>query len=135
MLTGLRISALGVIDETSLELGPGLVAITGETGAGKTMVVSGLGLLLGGRADAGIVRRGAPRAVVEGRFSGASAVAEAVTALGGELDGDDPDAELLVARQVTAQGRSRAFAGGVQVTVSSLPDETQVVVLEARGRT
>ncbi|HET9129277.1 MAG TPA: DNA repair protein RecN [Propionibacteriaceae bacterium] len=124
MLTGLRISALGVIDETSLELGPGLVAITGETGAGKTMVVSGLGLLLGGRADAGIVRRGAPRAVVEGRFTGAGRVAEVVAELGGVLEDDDPDAELLVARQVTAQGRSRAFAGGVQVTVGALAEIT-----------
>ncbi|HEX2857856.1 MAG TPA: DNA repair protein RecN [Propionibacteriaceae bacterium] len=124
MLTGLRISALGVIDETSLELGPGLVAITGETGAGKTMVVSGLGLLLGGRADAGIVRRGAPRAVVEGRFTGAGRVAEAVSELGGVLEDDDTDAELLVARQVTAQGRSRAFAGGVQVTVGALAEIT-----------
>lgn len=124
MLTGLRISALGVIDETSLELGPGLVAITGETGAGKTMVVSGLGLLLGGRADAGIVRRGAPRAVVEGRFTGAGRVAEAVSELGGVLEDDDTDAELLVARQVTAQGRSRAFVGGVQVTVGALAEIT-----------
>ena len=122
MLTGLRINALGVIDETSLELGPGLVAITGETGAGKTMVVSGLGLLLGGRADAGIVRRGASRAVVEGRFSGAGVVSALVSELGGVLDGDDPDAELLLARQVTAQGRSRAFAGGVQVTIGALAE-------------
>ncbi len=124
MLSALRIRALGIIDETSLELGNGLVAITGETGAGKTMVVSGLGLLLGARADAGVVRRGADRTVVEGRFAGAARVADTVAAVGGALEGEGPGAELLVARQVTAQGRSRAFVGGVQATVGALADVT-----------
>ncbi len=120
MLSELRIRALGIIDETSLDLGPGLVAITGETGAGKTMIVSGLGLLLGARADAGVVRVGESRAIVEGRFSGVERVADAVGGVGGVLEGDGPITELLVARHVTAQGRSRAFVGGVQSTVSAL---------------
>ena len=64
----MRITGLGVIDEAVVEFGPGLCAVTGETGAGKTMVVSGLGLLLGARADSGLVRTGATRAVVEGRL-------------------------------------------------------------------
>ena len=69
MLEELRISSLGVIDSSTLELGPGLTVITGETGAGKTMVVTALGLLLGGRADPGAVRTGATRARVEGVVS------------------------------------------------------------------
>ena len=68
MLTEMRIEGLGVIDEATLDLHPGLTVITGETGAGKTMVVTGLHLLSGGRADASRVRSGADRAVVEGRF-------------------------------------------------------------------
>ena len=66
MLSELRIQGLGVIDDAVLELHPGLNVVTGETGAGKTMVVTGLGLLLGARADAGLVRAGAGSAVVEG---------------------------------------------------------------------
>lgn len=124
MLTHLRIAALGVISEASLELGPGLVAITGETGAGKTMVISSLGLLLGGRADAGVVRHGAHRAMVEGRFEVAPEIAALVDAVGGTLDGD----ELLVARQVAASGRSRAFVGGAQTTATALGEITGELV-------
>ncbi|THI96319.1 DNA repair protein RecN, partial [Nocardioides sp.] len=69
MIEELRISSLGVIDSSTLELGPGLTVITGETGAGKTMVVTALGLLLGGRADTGAVRAGAKQARVEGLVS------------------------------------------------------------------
>ena len=69
MIEELRISSLGVIDSSTLELGPGLTVITGETGAGKTMVVTALGLLLGGRADSGAVRTGARQARVEGVVS------------------------------------------------------------------
>ena len=66
MLEELRITGLGVIESATLELGPGLTVITGETGAGKTMVVTALGLLLGGRADSGAVRTGSKCARVEG---------------------------------------------------------------------
>ena len=66
MLEEIRISQLGVIDSSTLELGPGLTVITGETGAGKTMVVTALGLLLGARADSSAVRTGAATARVEG---------------------------------------------------------------------
>lgn len=68
MLSELRLSAFGVVEDAVLELGPGLNALTGETGAGKTMIVSGLGHLLGARADSGVVRRGAERATVQGRW-------------------------------------------------------------------
>src|SRR4051794_41917793 len=83
MIEEIRITSLGVIDESVLELGPGLNVVTGETGAGKTMLVTALGLLLGARADAGAVRNGAKAARVEGIV----AVDEAVAARGGEVGG------------------------------------------------
>jgi DNA repair protein RecN (Recombination protein N) len=117
VLEELRIRSLGVIEESVLELGPGLTVITGETGAGKTMVVTALGLLLGGRADSGIVRTGARHARVEGLVdAGGPELADAVDEVGGELE----DGRLVVARQVSAEGRSRAFAGGAAVPVSTL---------------
>ena len=117
MLEELRISSLGVIDESVLELGPGFTAITGETGAGKTMIVTALGLLLGGRADSGAVRTGARSARVEGLVTAdVPGLAEAVDAAGGEIE----DGRLLLARQISAEGRSRAFAGGASVPVSTL---------------
>lgn len=116
MLVELRISNLGVIADATVEPSAGMTVVTGETGAGKTMIVSGIGLLLGERADAGVVRHGAERAIVEGRFTSAGVIADALDELGAELD----DNELLVARQVSRQGRSRAFVGGVQAPVSRL---------------
>ncbi|MFV0427938.1 MAG: DNA repair protein RecN [Arachnia sp.] len=115
MLSSLRLDSFGVIAEATLELGPGLTALTGETGAGKTMLVAGLGQLLGGRAEARIVRHGATRALVEGHWSVPEAIAENEADLGGEVDD-----ELISARQVSAQGRSRASLGGVSVPVSKL---------------
>ena len=120
MLEELRITSLGVIEETVLELGRGFTALTGETGAGKTMVVTALDLLLGGRADTGAVRTGARAARVEGLVHCEGSVLEelaaAVDAAGGDLD----DGRLLLARQVFAEGRSRAFAGGASVPVATL---------------
>lgn len=112
MLVELRIVGLGVIEDAVLEPGPGLTVVTGETGAGKTMVVSGLGLVAGSRAEARVVRNGADRAVVEARFADVPAeVLAAVDEAGGVLDDD----ELIVSRQVAATGRSRALLGGAQV--------------------
>ena len=117
MLEELRITSLGVIDESVLELGPGFTVITGETGAGKTMVVTALGLLLGGRADSGAVRTGARAARVEGLVRvGDGPLAAAVDEVGGEVE----DGRLVLARQISAEGRSRAFAGGASVPVSAL---------------
>ncbi len=120
MLEEVRITGLGVIDEAVLELSAGFNVVTGETGAGKTMVVSGLGLLFGGRADPSRVRPGADRAVVEGRLrvEPGSAVARQVNDSGGDLD-DDGSALILV-RSVSSEGRSRATAGGRSVPVSLL---------------
>jgi len=120
MLEEVRITALGVIDDAVLELSPGFTVVTGETGAGKTMVVTGLGLMFGGRADPARVRPGADRATVEGRLrvDPEGRVAGQVIEAGGELD--DDGATLLLSRSVSAEGRSRAYAGGHSVPVSLL---------------
>lgn len=118
MLTDLRIEGLGVIAESTIEFHPGMTAVTGETGAGKTMVVSSLGLLMGTRADSGVVRRGSRRALVEGRFTNTEHVAARVDEAGGSVEDD----ELLLARQVSSAGRSRAFIGGAQGPVATLAD-------------
>jgi DNA repair protein RecN (Recombination protein N) len=120
MLEEVRITGLGVIDEAVLELSGGFNVVTGETGAGKTMVVSGLGLLFGGRADPSRVRPGADRATVEGRLrvEPAGPVARQVTESGGDLD--DDGSTLILSRSVSAEGRSRATAGGRSVPVSLL---------------
>ncbi|MGE5718372.1 MAG: DNA repair protein RecN [Nocardioidaceae bacterium] len=119
MLEELRITSLGVIEESVLDVAPGLTVITGETGAGKTMVVTALGLLLGGRADSGAVRTGAKAARVEGLVNLEAAGPE-LTAVVEELGGDVEDGRLLIARQISAEGRSRAYAGGVSVPASAL---------------
>ena len=120
MLEEVRITALGVIEDAVLELSSGLTVVTGETGAGKTMVVTGLGLMFGGRADPARVRPGAERATVEGRLriDPGGLVAQQVLEAGGELD--DEGRTLIVSRSVSAEGRSRAFAGGRSVPVSLL---------------
>ncbi len=139
VLAELRIQGLGVIEDATLELHPGLTVVTGETGAGKTMVVTGLHLLGGGRAESSRVRRGAARATVEGRFL-------LDTAPAGDAAEGDPDAEcadaprsaaqlardagaaldedgsLIAARSVNADGRSRAHLGGRSVPLALLGD-------------
>ena len=118
MLEEVRITGLGVIDDAVLELSAGFTALTGETGAGKTMVVTALGLLFGGRADPARVRPGAARAAVEGRLLVSPEVAREVEDAGGDLD--DAGSALVISRSVSAEGRSRAFAGGRSVPVSLL---------------
>ena len=103
MLHELHIESLGVIDRLDLVLGRGLTALTGETGAGKTMLVEAISLLVGGRADASMVRTGATEARVEGRF----------------VSGDD---EVVVARVIPADGRSRAYVNGRLATVANLAE-------------
>ena len=118
MLEEVRITGLGVIDDAVLELSAGFTVLTGETGAGKTMVVTALGLLFGGRADPARVRPGAARAAVEGRLLVSAEIAREVEEAGGELD--DDGSVLVLSRSVSAEGRSRAFAGGRSVPVSLL---------------
>lgn len=118
VLEEMRIRSLGVIEDAVVELSPGFTAVTGETGAGKTMVVTSLGLLLGGRADPALVRIGAGSAVVEGRIAMAADARAAIRAreAGAELD----DGALLISRTVSAEGRSRAHVGGRTVPVGLL---------------
>ncbi|MEU8684703.1 DNA repair protein RecN [Streptomyces sp. NPDC048611] len=116
----MRIRSLGVIDDAVVELSPGFTAVTGETGAGKTMVVTSLGLLLGGRADPALVRIGAKSAVVEGRIGVRPQAPAAIRAeeAGAELD----DGALLISRTLSAEGRSRAHVGGRSVPVGLLAE-------------
>ena len=109
MLREIRLRDVGVIADATLELSPGLTVITGETGAGKTMVVTGLGLLLGARADPAAVRAGAQGALVEGRFGldEASPAAARAAAAGAELD----EGDLIVARTVAAPSAPSAPSG------------------------
>lgn len=120
MLEELRISGLGVIDEALLEFSPGLTVVTGETGAGKTMVVTGLGLLFGGRAESGLVRTGCQRAAIDGRvrINETGDVHQRADDLGADVD----DGVLLLSRVVGADGRSRAQVGGRSVPVGTLAE-------------
>ena len=120
MIEELTISRLGVIGSAVLPFGPGLTVLTGETGAGKTMVVTARGLLLGARADAGAVRAGDGSAVVEGRWSVASPgpVVDRVLDAGGDID----EGELILVRSISPEGRSRAIVGGRSAPVGVLAD-------------
>ena len=115
MLSTLRIRRIGVIDDATLEFGPGFTALTGETGAGKTMIVTGLTMLLGGRLDRG---RTSESSTVDGTLAltGHDELAEALDELGAEED----DGEVLVVRRITRDGRSRAQIGGVPVPIGTL---------------
>jgi DNA repair protein RecN (Recombination protein N) len=121
----ISIRDLGVIGEARLPLGPGFTALTGETGAGKTMVVTALGLLLGERGDSGAVRSGSPQAIVEGHWQidGAGAVADRVRDAGGDVDvAADGRAHLILGRSVGSDGRSRATVGGRSAPVGVLAE-------------
>jgi len=120
VIESLHIEDLGVIEEADLVLSPGLTALTGETGAGKTMVLTSLGLLLGQRAESTIVRTGAERALVEGVFTldGDSPAIRRAAEAGAELEDD----ELIVSRTVPASGRSRAHLGGRAVPSAVLSE-------------
>ena len=117
MIEQIRIRDLGVIADTTLTLGPGFTAITGETGAGKTMVVTALGLLMGERSDAGAVRSGADAARVGGLVRTEDPqIVELVEDAGGEIE----DGDLTLTRTVSSEGRSRASVGGSAAPVGSL---------------
>jgi DNA repair protein RecN (Recombination protein N) len=128
----ISIRDLGVIGEARLPLGPGFTALTGETGAGKTMVVTALGLLLGERADSGAIRSGAAQTVVEGHWEvpDSGPVADRVRDAGGDLDGAAGGlAALVLGRSVTADGRSRANVGGRAAPVGVLSEIGQHLVV------
>lgn len=130
MIEEIRIRDLGVISESTLPLGPGLSVVSGETGAGKTMVVTAVGLLLGNRADAGAVRNGAKTASAEATLTlpaGHPALVRALEA-GADIDEFDGGAQLILARTVNADGRSRAHVGGRSAPIGVLTELGEALV-------
>lgn len=144
MIEEIYIRDLGVIQEARLPFGPGLTVLTGETGAGKTMVLSALGLLLGERADTSAIRMGQPQAFVEGRWvlSANSDLATRVREAGAELEASEISnqhgtiglAELIMNRSVSVEGRSRAAVSGRSVPVGLLSElGEQLVVVHGQS--
>jgi DNA repair protein RecN (Recombination protein N) len=125
MLAEMRIQGLGAIDDAALEPHPGLTVLTGETGAGKTMVVTGLILLGGGRAESSRVAEGAGRALVEGRFTANGAALRLAEEVGADTD---EDGSLIAVRTVNSDGRSRAHLGGRSVPVGVLSRLSEAVL-------
>ena len=122
MLTEISVENVALIEEATLELSPGLNAITGETGAGKTLLATALQMLLGGRARSDTVRAGASKASVEGTFvlpqeTGPALLTDALGDLAEEVEGEDG---LVLRRTLTEEGRSRCYVGGVSVPVRAL---------------
>lgn len=132
MIEEMRLRDLGVIAEATLPIGPGFTAITGETGAGKTMVVTGLGLLLGQRADSGAVRAGASQATVDGVWivPEEGPVASRVREAGGDVEPiGGGRAELYVGRSISSEGRGRASVGGRAAPAGVLADLAEQLVV------
>jgi len=117
-LSELSIRSLGVIESAEIEFAPGLTVLTGETGAGKTMVLTALGLILGAKSDSDFVRHGADRLSVSARFSLGSQLQEQALELGAEIESGD----LLITRQVTNQGKSKVLLGGVPSTATAISE-------------
>lgn len=126
MLVELHVRDLGVFEDVSISLGAGMTALTGETGAGKTLLVEALELLLGGRADPVTVRAGAAEALAEARFEGVALVGEGEE---GAHEGADPDDAVILARAVPAAGgRSRAWCDGRMAPVARLSEAGALLV-------
>lgn len=117
-LEEISIRGLGVIEEATLELGPGFTVLTGETGAGKTMVLTALSLVLGGKADSSLVRKGRDRLVASATFKVQSKIEEIAADKGATTE----DGELILTRTLNSEGKSRASAGGVSVPASVLAE-------------
>lgn len=125
MLDELHVRNLGVVEEANLVLGPGMTAITGETGAGKTLLTEAIRLLIGGRADAHMVRNGSTEARVDGRFI----TKQSVIDLGDEkASATDEDYELIVARTIPASGRGRAYLNGSMASIADLQSTGSALV-------
>ncbi len=129
-LLELRVRNLGVIDDVTVSFRGGTTALTGETGAGKTLLVEAIGLLLGGRADPAVVRAGAEEAIVEGRFAGPPGTGDIVD----EIGGDEPDGdEIVLARSVVRGGRSKAWIDGRMASIGAL-SEAASGLIELHGQ-
>ncbi len=131
MLTDLIVEGLGVIDRAEVALDPGCVALTGETGAGKTLIVAALGLLLGDRADRSLLREGVDQATVEARFEVEASHPAAVAAA--EATGEGATTEVVLARSIHADGRSRARINGRMANASTLK-EVGALLVEIAGQ-
>jgi DNA repair protein RecN (Recombination protein N) len=141
MLEELRVRDLGVIDDVTVTFRPGMTALTGETGAGKTLLIEALSLLLGGRADPTMVRAGSEDATVEGRFGPGTDDPDEDTAPDRDADGDQPglldaldgDEEVILSRTVVAGGRSKAWINGRMAPVTTLTT-TGSALVELHGQ-
>ena len=117
-LTELSIRSLGVIDSAEIEIGSGLTVITGETGAGKTMVLTALNLILGSKSDPDLIRNGEDRLVVSGKFQLTKELIDQADEVGGQVE----DGELIITRSVNNQGKSKMVFGGVASTASQVSE-------------
>jgi len=115
-LSDISIRNLGIIEQSELEFGSGLNVLTGETGAGKTMILTALALVLGGKSDSALVRHGSDRLVTSATFSVTKVLAAVIDEVGAELD----DESLIISRTVNADGKSKAMCGGVSVPAGTL---------------
>ena len=129
-LEEISIRNLGIIDQATLEFGPGLNVLTGETGAGKTMVLTALGLVLGGKSESSLVRHGSDRLVASAMFSVPDSLRASLDELGAEID----DSSLIITRTVTGEGKSKASCGGVTVPAGTLSTLSETLI-EIHGQT
>ncbi len=123
-LEEISIRNLGIIEQSELELGRGLNVLTGETGAGKTMILTALNLVLGGKSDSSLVRHGSERLVATAQFSITKDSKDQLDELGAEVDGSS----LIVTRTVNSDGKSKASCGGVTVPAGTLADVTEPLI-------
>lgn len=128
-LSEITIKNLGVIESATLEFDKGLTVLTGETGAGKTMVLTALNLILGGKSDSTLVRTGQERLVASGRFTVSKEIGESAAEKGADLDGD----ELILTRNVNSDGKSKAIAGGIAIPAGTLA-ELATELIEIHGQ-
>jgi DNA repair protein RecN (Recombination protein N) len=123
-LEEISIRNLGIIEQSELELGRGLNVLTGETGAGKTMILTALNLVLGGKSDSSLVRHGSERLVATAQFSVTKESKEQLDEIGAEVDGSS----LIVTRTVNSDGKSKASCGGVTVPAGTLAEVTEPLI-------
>ena len=123
-LDEITIRSIGVIDQATLEISKGLTVLTGETGAGKTMILTALNLILGGKSDSALVRKGSERLVASGRFSIPANQTEIFENCGVVVE----DSELIITRAVSADGKSKATCNGITVTANTLSSISDLLV-------
>ena len=123
-LEEISIRSLGVIESSNIQFKPGLTVLTGETGAGKTMVLTALGLVLGSKSDSDLVRAGQERAVVTGRFSVPLQIQDEILASGGEVEDDC----VVITRTLSSQGKSRVLVGSAVSSAAAVSSFAQSLV-------